>query len=109
MAINLSDETRKRLIPSIKRYVAENMDEEIGDLGAGLLLDFFATELGPSVYNAAIADAQARMGACVGDLEGTCYEPEFGYWNPPSVGDVVRGRGIAFSRRTYALWEHFLT
>ena len=91
MAIKLSDETRKRLIPSIKRYVAENMDEEIGDLGAGLLLDFFATELGPSVYNAAIADAQARMGACVGDLEGTCFEPEFSYWNPPTVGDVIRG------------------
>lgn len=92
MAIKLSDETRKRLIPSIKRYAAENMDEEIGDLGAGLLLDFFVAELGPSVYNAAIADAQARMGVCISDLEGTCYEPEFSYWDPPTAGNVMRGR-----------------
>lgn len=80
MAITLSDEARKQLIASIKRYVAEHMDEEIGDLGAGLLLDFFVAELGPSIYNSAIADAQARITAWVGDLDGTCYEPEFEYW-----------------------------
>ena len=80
MAIKLSDDTQQRLIPSIKRYVAENMDEEIGDLGARLLLDFFVTELGPSIYNAAIADAQARLRDQVSDLDGSCYEPEFGYW-----------------------------
>ena len=31
-------------------------------------------------YNKAIADAQAHMHDRVGDLDGSCYEPEFGYW-----------------------------
>lgn len=80
MAIKLSDETSQRLIASIKRYVSENMEEEIGDLKAKMLLDFFVEEIGPSIYNKAIADAQAHMHERVGDLDGSCYEPEFGYW-----------------------------
>ena len=80
MAIKLSDETSQRLMSSIKRYVSENMEEEIGDLKARMMLDFFLEELGPSVYNKAVADAQAHMHERVGDLDGSCYEPEFGYW-----------------------------
>jgi uncharacterized protein (DUF2164 family) len=45
-----------------------------------LLLEFFLKELGPSVYNTAIGDAQAHLQERVGDLDGTCYEPEFCYW-----------------------------
>ena len=80
MAIKLSDETSQRVISSIKRYVSENMEEEIGDLKASMMLDFFLEEIGPSIYNKAIADAQAHMHERVGDLDGSCFEPEFGYW-----------------------------
>jgi uncharacterized protein (DUF2164 family) len=80
MAIKLSDETRKRLISSVRRYFEENMDEAVGDLKATLLLEFFLEELGPSVYNTAIVDAQTHLQARVSDLDGTCYEREFGYW-----------------------------
>ncbi len=80
MTIKFSDDTQQRLISSIKQYASENMEEEIGDLKARLLMDFFLKELGPSVYNKAIADAQAQMLDRVGDLDGTCFEPEFSYW-----------------------------
>jgi len=80
MAIELPNETRRALIASIRRYVAEAMDEEIGELKASLLLDFVLQEIGPTVYNRAIADAQARMQERVVDLDGICYEPEFAYW-----------------------------
>ena len=80
MAINLSPETRKRLIASIKRYAAENLDEEIGDLKAGLFLDYCLAEIGPVVYNQAIADAQSYFTGRVADLEGVCHEAEFGFW-----------------------------
>lgn len=80
MTIKLSDDTQQRLISSIKQYASENMEEEIGDLKARLLMDFFLKELGPSVYNKAIADAQAHMHDRVGDLDGSCFEPEFSYW-----------------------------
>ena len=80
MAIKLSPEATKRLRASIKRYVAENLDQDIGDLKAGLLLDYCLKEIGPSIYNQAIADAQAYFTGRVADLEGVCHEEEFGYW-----------------------------
>ena len=80
MAITLSPEIRKQLVASIKRYAAENLDEEIGDLKAGLLLDYCLQEIGPAVYNQAIADAQSYFTGRVADLEGVCHEPEFGFW-----------------------------
>jgi uncharacterized protein (DUF2164 family) len=80
MAIKLPKEIEKQLIASIKRYFAENMEDEIGDLKAKLLLDYCLQEMGPSVYNQAIADVQAVMQEKVADLDGSLYEPELGYW-----------------------------
>ncbi|MHC4843705.1 MAG: DUF2164 domain-containing protein [Planctomycetota bacterium] len=80
MTISLKKEAKKQAIQSIKRYIAENYEEEIGDLKANLLLDFFLKEIGPTVYNNAISDAQAYLQDKVADMEGSCYEPEFGYW-----------------------------
>ena len=80
MAIRIPPETRKRLIASLTCYAAENLDEELGDLKAGLLLDYCLTEIGPCVYNQAIADAQSYFTDRVADREGVCHEEEFGYW-----------------------------
>ena len=59
MTLKLADETEKRLVASIKRFFEEEMDEPIGDLKALRVLDFCLREIAPSVYNQAIADAQA--------------------------------------------------
>jgi len=80
MAIRLSNEAKKRSIASIKQYFAENMEEEVGDLKATLLLEFCLKEIGPSIYNQAVADAQAWMQDKLTDLDGSCHEPEFEYW-----------------------------
>jgi uncharacterized protein (DUF2164 family) len=80
MAIKLSPETTRRLVASIKRYAAENLDEEIGDLKAGLFLDYCIREIGPTIYNQAIADAQSYLTDRIADLEGVCHQPEFGFW-----------------------------
>ncbi len=80
MAITLSKDTQQELIPSIKRYFVEHMDEEIGDLKASLLLEFCLKEIGPSIYNQAIADAQVYLHDKVTDLDGSCFEPEHTYW-----------------------------
>ncbi len=84
MPITLAPDDRKRAVGSIQRYVAEEWEFEIGDLKAGLLLDYFLKELAPSVYNRAIADAQIFLRDRVADLEGGCYEKEFAYWPPSS-------------------------
>jgi uncharacterized protein (DUF2164 family) len=80
MTIKLSKTTKKQLIESIKRYFEEKLDEEIGDLKASLFLDFCLAEICPSVYNRAIIDARSFMEDKLSDLEDTCYELEFGYW-----------------------------
>jgi uncharacterized protein (DUF2164 family) len=86
MAITLPSDTNKQLQASIKRFFTEHLDEDIGDLKAGLVLDFVLKEFGPVVYNRAIADAQAYFQERVVDLEGVCYEPEFTYWAPKPAG-----------------------
>ena len=81
MAIKLKPDTEKQALASLKRYVREELDQDIGDLKAKLLLDYLLKEIGPSVYNQAISDAQAYFQGRVADLEGTCHELEFGYWD----------------------------
>jgi uncharacterized protein (DUF2164 family) len=76
MRIRLSDERRASLVSEIQAYFAENLDREIGELGAGLLLDFFVRELGAPVYNQAIRDAHDFLQQKLVDLSGEFYEPE---------------------------------
>lgn len=78
--IVFADDTRKQAVASLQQYFAEHMDEEIGDLKAGLMLDFILTELGPSIYNQAIADARSYFEERIADLAGVCYHAEFPYW-----------------------------
>jgi uncharacterized protein (DUF2164 family) len=84
MPIALKPDIRKQLVESIKRYSAENFDEPIGDLKAGLLLDFCLAEVGAVVYNQAIGDAQKYFHERTTDLDGVCHQPEFTYWQPPA-------------------------
>jgi uncharacterized protein (DUF2164 family) len=86
VAITLHPEAAQLARESIKRFVAEHMDQEIGDLKAMMLLDFCLKEIGPSVYNKAVSDAQRYFETKVVDLEGSCYEHEFQYWVPKSKG-----------------------
>jgi uncharacterized protein (DUF2164 family) len=88
MTVALSDEARKHALSSIRRFWTENLDAEVGDLQAIAVLDFFLKEIGPSVYNTGVADAQVYLHDRVADLEGTCYEPEFVYW--PKSSSVRR-------------------
>jgi len=80
-SIRLSDDSRKRAIASIRRYVTENLEEQIGDLKATLLLDYVLAELGPSIYNQAIADARAFFMERSSDLDAVCYHAEFPFWS----------------------------
>ena len=80
MTIELPKPARAQAIVSIQRFFQENMPEPIGELPAWLLLNFFVEEIGPAIYNRAIADAQARMEQRVGDLNGELFADEFQYW-----------------------------
>jgi uncharacterized protein (DUF2164 family) len=43
MSIKLHKESEKYLIGSIKRFFAESMNEDIGDLKASLVLEFYVS------------------------------------------------------------------
>jgi len=76
-AITIPDIARKQAIASLRAYCADNLDEQIGDLKASLMLDYILTELGPTIYNQAIADARGFLEERVSDLGGVCYQTEF--------------------------------
>ena len=88
--IEISKQARASAIASIQRYFEENMTEPIGALPAGLLLNFFIEDIGPTIYNQAILDAQRRMEQRVADLSGELYADEFQYW--PKIDSKRKNR-----------------
>ena len=80
MSIEIPREARQEAIASIERYFREHMDEPIGNIAAGALLGYFLEEIGPLVYNKAVADVQERLQARIMELDIEVHEDEFGYW-----------------------------
>ncbi len=90
MAIKLPPDTQKKLLLSIQRFLSEQYDLSVGDVNAGIVLDFCLKEIGPSIYNQAVADAQGILQDRVTELENVCFEDEFGYWPSPARRSVAR-------------------
>ena len=80
MSIEISKEARLQAVASIERYCRENLDEPIGNVAAGAMLGSFLEEIGPLVYNRAVADVQERMQARILELDIEVHEDEFTYW-----------------------------
>ena len=80
MSIDIPKPAREQAIRSIERYFRENMDEPIGNVAAGALLGFFLEEIGPLVYNQAVAEVQERLHNRVAEIDLEVHEDEFQYW-----------------------------
>ena len=80
MTIELPRDARDEAIRSIERYFADELDQRIGNLAAGALLGFFLQEIGPLVYNQAVADVQERLQQRVQELDIEFHEDAFTYW-----------------------------
>ena len=81
MTIEIAKEKRIQLIASIQRYFEKDMEEKIGNITADALLEFLLQELGPVIYNKAVADVQGRLQARVIEVDMEVYEEEFQYWS----------------------------
>ena len=79
MPLDLDAATRARLLDAIKRFAAEDLDQGLGDLKAGLFLEFCLKEVGPVVYNHAVADAQRHLLQRVEEMDGAVHLDD-GYW-----------------------------
>jgi uncharacterized protein (DUF2164 family) len=88
VSIELSREARAQALTSIERYFNENMEQRIGNIAAGALLTFFLEEIGPTVYNKAVAEVQEHMQARVIELDIEVHEEEFQYW--PRQAKAIR-------------------
>lgn len=80
MTIELSREDRQQAIDSMRKYFELNLDGKLGTLAANNLLDFIVEEIGPSLYNKGVADAQAKMQARLAEIDGEVHADEFQYW-----------------------------
>lgn len=80
MRIELTKEEVADVITSIQKYVLKEWDEEIGNLKAELLLDYFIKEIGPYAYNKGVRDAESFFRSKLEDLQGGCHEYELTYW-----------------------------
>jgi len=76
VAIELDKERKQRMVRAIQTYFVEKLDQEIGQLAAELLLEFFVKQVGPTIYNQAVKDAQAFLQDKLMDLDGVLYQPE---------------------------------
>jgi uncharacterized protein (DUF2164 family) len=80
MKMELTKEARAEAVASLERYCEDEMGERIGNVAAEGLLRFFLEEIGPIIYNKAVADAQEKIQTRVIDMGGELYEEEFPYW-----------------------------
>jgi uncharacterized protein (DUF2164 family) len=80
MTIELPKDVRAQAVSSIERYFRENMEEKIGNVAAGGLLGYFLEEIGPLVYNQAVADVQERLQARISELDLEVHEEPFQFW-----------------------------
>ena len=86
MAIELSTQERDELITSIRRYLREELDQEVGEMRAGFLLDYVMREVAPLAYNRGVRDAEAYFRAKVEDFPGTCFAEEMTCWASKKKG-----------------------
>ncbi len=76
MTVELGKEPRAHAIEWLQAYFDEKRDETLGNLEAAFLLDFFLEQIGPLIYNRAVADAQSLMQDKLIDIDGELFEPE---------------------------------
>lgn len=84
MSIELSKAAHTAAITSLERYFLEENGTPIGNMAAGALLAFFIAEIGPAIYNQAVADAQESLQARVAELDIDLHETPFEYWSKRS-------------------------
>jgi uncharacterized protein (DUF2164 family) len=92
MAIELDPDEPAAVLGSLERYLQEQLDERIGNIAAGGLLNFFLQEAGPLVYNRAIADAQEALQQRVAELDIALHEEPLTYWKTHDLKAAKRRR-----------------
>lgn len=68
--MKLDKQKREHMINEIKTYFSQERDEDLGDLGASLILDFIIEKLAPEFYNQGVYDAYQYINDRMDDVLG---------------------------------------
>ena len=71
--IEFTKEETKQLVGLIQLYFRDELDQDIGQLPAELLLDFIGAKIGVHFYNRGLYDAQAVLAAKLEDISEAIY------------------------------------
>src|SRR4051812_50196120 len=80
MPIELTTQETADAIHSLKKYFSSELDSDLSDLRAKLLLDYLLKDIGPLAYNRGLHDAEEFFRKRLEDLPAACFEPPFTYW-----------------------------
>ncbi len=75
-SLKLSKEQREQMVSAIRAYFLNERDEELGDLAAGFILDFFVQELAPHFYDQGVSDSYLYLSDRLGDLLSIQFGPK---------------------------------
>lgn len=67
--LDFSREQKERMAGKVKRYLNEELQQDIGSFDAEFLVDFLAEELGPYFYNRGLSDAMSLFTEKMGELD----------------------------------------
>lgn len=71
--IRFSKEDRAAVTAKLRDYFARELDQELGQLPAEMLLDFIGTEIGGAFYNRGVHDAQQLVQQKAEDIVEALY------------------------------------
>jgi uncharacterized protein (DUF2164 family) len=80
MSLELTQEQIEQVVPSLQRYFREEFDQELSEMRARFLLEYFQKEIAPLAYNQGVKDAEQYFRSKTEDLTGICYEDPLTYW-----------------------------
>lgn len=71
--IKFDKEQRAAIVSRIQRYFVDEMESEIGNIPAEMLLNFFSEQVGAHYYNKGLADAQAVFAKALDNVSDEIY------------------------------------
>lgn len=66
--VNVTKERRREMLSEIKNFFPKDREEEIGDLSAGMILDFIVEKIAPEIYNQGVDDSYQYIKDAAEDL-----------------------------------------
>ena len=66
--IKLTPPIKEKIIYELQSYFENERDEDLGNIGAELLVDFILKEVGPMIYNQALIDVHELMEEKLDDI-----------------------------------------